>query len=176
MGAFLEIKPQEKIHTVYGDAKLHHTGYYLITTSKEGNAKKPLHRLIYETFYGKIPEGCVIHHKDGNKLNNCVNNLQLLAESEHNKLHHINQNISEEHKINLSKSLTITGIYRVKVENCKKCKNGVVYRYSYVENGKVKSITSVDISKLEQKVKERGFTWKILDEEKASKILYKGVL
>lgn len=30
----------------------------------------------------------VIHHKDGNGLNNSLNNLELLSASEHSKKHH----------------------------------------------------------------------------------------
>ena len=35
-----------------------------------------VHRLVYETFVGPIPEGLEINHKDGNKLNNTVANLE----------------------------------------------------------------------------------------------------
>ncbi len=34
-----------------------------------------------------IPYGFVIHHKDRNKLNNNIENLQLLSRSSHTKLH-----------------------------------------------------------------------------------------
>jgi len=35
----------------------------------------------------RIPKGCVIHHCDGDKLNNSIDNLQLLDNSTHTKLH-----------------------------------------------------------------------------------------
>lgn len=41
-----------------------------------------LHRVIYESFVGLIPEGMTIDHIDGDKLNNNVRNLQLLTPEE----------------------------------------------------------------------------------------------
>lgn len=38
-----------------------------------------VHRLVYETFIGSIPDNYEINHKDGNKLNNSVDNLELLT-------------------------------------------------------------------------------------------------
>ena len=47
-----------------------------------------LHRYVYESHYGKIPDGdYVIHHKDFNKDNNDISNLQLLTRGEHTKIH-----------------------------------------------------------------------------------------
>ena len=34
-----------------------------------------VHRLVVETFIGDIPNKMVINHKDGNKLNNSLQNL-----------------------------------------------------------------------------------------------------
>lgn len=38
-----------------------------------------VHRLIYITFFGPIPDGMVIDHADGNKTNNVVDNLRVLS-------------------------------------------------------------------------------------------------
>jgi hypothetical protein len=48
-----------------------------------------VHRLVYESVYGKIPRGCHIHHVDGNRLNNEISNLQLLTIAEHMRLEKI---------------------------------------------------------------------------------------
>lgn len=48
---------------------------------------KRLHRLIWEKFNGKIPKGFDIHHKDGNKLNNSLSNLECIPHSMHLSLH-----------------------------------------------------------------------------------------
>lgn len=37
------------------------------------------HRLVYEAFNGVIPEDLEINHKDGNKLNNCIDNLECIS-------------------------------------------------------------------------------------------------
>ena len=39
----------------------------------------PAHVYIYQFHYGKIPKGFQVHHKDGNVLNNCIDNLELLT-------------------------------------------------------------------------------------------------
>ena len=46
-----------------------------------------VHRLIWEEHYGKIPSGMDIHHKDGNKLNNKIENLECLTREEHKARH-----------------------------------------------------------------------------------------
>lgn len=47
-----------------------------------------LHRKIWEITHNKIiPNGFVIHHIDGNRINNHANNLKLMSRSEHSKLH-----------------------------------------------------------------------------------------
>jgi HNH endonuclease len=46
-----------------------------------------LHRDVWEYHYGKIPEGYQIHHKDGDKLNNEIENLECIEHSEHVKKH-----------------------------------------------------------------------------------------
>ena len=37
------------------------------------------HRLIYEVFIGELQENYVINHIDGNKLNNCIENLEQIT-------------------------------------------------------------------------------------------------
>lgn len=49
--------------------------------------KRKLHRLIWEKFNGPIPKGHHIHHKDGDKLNNSIHNLECLSHAEHLSLH-----------------------------------------------------------------------------------------
>lgn len=75
------------IKTKYGTAYLDR-GYYTISSSKEGNRGKKLHRLIYEDYYNTtIPKGMHIHHIDGNTTNNNPINLEMISGSEHNKRH-----------------------------------------------------------------------------------------
>jgi HNH endonuclease len=45
------------------------------------------HRVIWEENYGEIPVGFCIHHKDGNKENNNITNLECISRKHHAKLH-----------------------------------------------------------------------------------------
>ena len=54
--------------------------------SKAGIAFK--HRLVWHENFGEIPEGKVVHHINGNKLDNRIENLELLTRSEHMKKHY----------------------------------------------------------------------------------------
>lgn len=59
-------------------------GYYIT-----GHNIKYLHLDIWEYYNGPIPEGHIVHHKDLNKLNNDIDNLQLMTRSEHIRLHNL---------------------------------------------------------------------------------------
>lgn len=45
------------------------------------------HRWLWEEAYGPIPAGYDIHHRDGNKLNNTLENLELVAHQAHAQHH-----------------------------------------------------------------------------------------
>jgi len=45
------------------------------------------YRKIWENAYGKIPDGLEIHHIDGNRSNNELNNLKLVTLQEHLEIH-----------------------------------------------------------------------------------------
>ena len=71
----------------------------------------------------------------------------------------------------MSQALTSTGFYLVSAEKRPKYKTAsIVYRYKYQDkDGKRKTISSIDLDKLEQRVKARGLKWEIVDKEKANK-------
>ena len=52
------------------------------------NGKGYEHKMVYEYFSGtKIQDGYIVHHKDGNKLNNEYENLELMSSKEHKIIH-----------------------------------------------------------------------------------------
>lgn len=58
--------------------------YYLKVNLYKNGVGKPfyIHRLVYETFVGEIPEGMQVNHIDENKENNRVDNLNLMTPSQ----------------------------------------------------------------------------------------------
>lgn len=46
-----------------------------------------MHRVVWEFYNTKIPEGYEIHHIDFDRSNNAITNLQLLTTTEHKQLH-----------------------------------------------------------------------------------------
>lgn len=67
-------------------AKDKKSGYY--RSSQKINGKQVLlHRYVWEKYNGPIPKDCSIHHIDGNKDNNSIENLKLLSTSEHSSMH-----------------------------------------------------------------------------------------
>ena len=63
------------------------TGYYLCSTASKDGTRKRMHVYVWEYYNGPIPNGYHIHHIDRNKSNNQIENLILLKESAHRKLH-----------------------------------------------------------------------------------------
>jgi hypothetical protein len=45
------------------------------------------HRLVWELANGPIPIGHIVHHKDGNRRNNDLSNLELMSRKAHCKHH-----------------------------------------------------------------------------------------
>lgn len=79
------LKPGMRVKSNY--MQLH--GDYIETSTDQ-----LVHRLVYEHFNGSIPNGYVIHHKDGNKLNNRIENLQLMSSKEH-RVEHLHDTIGK---------------------------------------------------------------------------------
>lgn len=63
------------------------TGRYLIANlykeSKDSMVTKRIHNLVATAFIGKVPSGYEVHHKDGNKQNNHVSNLEIVSRKDH---------------------------------------------------------------------------------------------
>jgi hypothetical protein len=59
---------------------------YYRSTVKDGC--QALHRVIWESVHGLIPDGFVVHHIDGNPDNNLIENLSCIPLVEHLKHHY----------------------------------------------------------------------------------------
>lgn len=81
-----------KVFTRYLDTKnIHKKDYFYgeVYDRTIGRSKKvSLHRYIWMTYNGPIPSDHVIHHKDGNKLNNDIENLECVPERDHLSKYH----------------------------------------------------------------------------------------
>lgn len=66
-------------------------GYFSVVLRGDKGKRKytRIHRLVYETFVGEIPKGKKyhIHHINGNKQDNRLENLIYLSSSEHQQKH-----------------------------------------------------------------------------------------
>lgn len=135
----LEIEPSETLHTKYGTAKINCNGYYRITSKKEKNNGK-LHNSN-----GKCPNiGRKISKETKTKISESLKDRKF----------------SKEHKQKISQSRSVSGLYRVSKHKDNGCKQGFTWVYSYLENGKRKTIERVDLHNLEKEVKNRGLEWK----------------
>ena len=56
------------------------------SSSARSNGYAPEHRYNAENTYGTLGNK-VVHHKDGNKLNNTSRNLQVMSKQEHDRHH-----------------------------------------------------------------------------------------
>lgn len=55
-------------------------GYPCVCFWKDGkNCNRPIHRLMLEAFIGLCPKGCEANHKDGNKRNYSLTNLEWVT-------------------------------------------------------------------------------------------------
>ena len=103
------------LFTKFGTARINQYGYYQISSSKEGNNGKLLHRLIVENYYKiSLLPWAVVHHLDNDRLNNGIDNLTVLSNSEHLSLHNKGKNhhfygkkVSDEIKEKIRNSCTI---------------------------------------------------------------------
>ncbi len=171
------------IQTKYGNASIDAQGYYVIHSNEKGNRGKKLHRLIFEDYHNvTLLPGVDIHHNDGNRINNKIENLTAIPHNKHASIHtcvHTEESkrkISESRKgekhpnygkhhskktLNkMSHALNKTGYFRVMRIKKTGSKHGFTWLYSYYdETGKRHRITSVDINKLKEKVLAKGLDW-----------------
>lgn len=70
---------------------------YITPSGRKALSPKGRHKCIYilvwTLFRGPVPKGFVIHHIDGDKLNDRLDNLMMLTVSGHGRIHHQKINV-----------------------------------------------------------------------------------
>lgn len=66
---------------------------------------KRLHRAVWEYHNGEIPKGYHIHHIDGNRSNNSIENLTLMKSTEHMSQHMQDAERKEKARDNIKKAI-----------------------------------------------------------------------
>lgn len=97
-----EFKKGQPAHNYKGRTR-HAAGYNVFCEPK---GKRQLeHRLIVEQFLGrKLRRNEIIHHINGVKTDNRIENLRLMTQSEHLKLHQEEEKVKDETKYRTHKS------------------------------------------------------------------------
>lgn len=69
------------------------SGYIALSSYKK---RKVVHRIVMENHLGReLSPDELVHHKDGNKHNNHISNLEVVTRSEHMKIHNETRNRDE---------------------------------------------------------------------------------
>ena len=150
-------KETKYMKSKFGNVGLNQAGYQIITSAKEGNLKKRVHRLIWEDWYGKpVPKGYVIHHINEDKADNRIQNLQCVSNANHIRFHHKGKKckpFTDEHKKKLGEAKKGKPLS----ENARVVKNGIgnngKQNYGLRHNGKMIA-QSISKEKLEVMAKE----------------------
>ena len=126
---------------------INHEGYYFVSVSLGSRDIKPcikVHRAVAETFLENFDNLPVVNHKDGNKLNNNVDNLEFCTH-QYNTQHAIDNDLfvfrqNKKRIVRLSdmkefNSITEAGLFLNNLNPLKAskninralCKNGIAY-------------------------------------------------
>lgn len=85
--------------------KCYYDGYLINFSSGTGyptiwvNGKNTLlHRYVWEKYNGEIPEGYEVHHKDKNRRNYSIDNLEIKSVKDHHRKHAIENDLGKNNK------------------------------------------------------------------------------
>lgn len=75
------------------------------------------HKVFWERVNGKVPEGYVIHHKNGIKDDNRIENLEIMSHSKHSSMHHIGNKywLGKKHSDETRKKMSESAKIRYKI-------------------------------------------------------------
>ncbi len=63
------------------------TGRYYMRDGSGSKRERLLHRVVWNDNKGKIPDGLHIHHKNGDWTDSSIENLELIKQGDHTRLH-----------------------------------------------------------------------------------------
>lgn len=126
-----------------GGKRINKQGYIEVWKPEHPNANKKgyilEHRLVMSEYIGRaLLENEDVHHKDKNKGNNDINNLQLMTRSEHTKYHE--KNDKEKHKGNKKQQCQYPNC--TEMTNSKKglCNKHYKLQWQRLKNGLISNI------------------------------------
>lgn len=102
-------------------------------TSYLKNMGRHEHRVVMEKHLGRaLIKGEIVHHLDGDKHNNSIENLQLMTQSEHIALHREELKLAKKPKTHclrghplIGDNISLRGLIRI----CKTCQKMAQYKY-----------------------------------------------
>ncbi len=87
--------------------RLDKDGYLKVILYKDGPKEFRVHRLIADTFISHSNDLCIVNHKDENKSNNCVDNLEWCNANYNNNYGMRNSKIRKKNTNHESKSIKV---------------------------------------------------------------------
>ena len=107
-----------KVEIVGDNCQIFNNVKYYQHKKEHYRAAQNLHKVVYRYYFGDTPEGYEIHHKDLNKSNNDISNLQCLTSMQHHQIHAALQRKKKEKKSRELKS---------GIRDCPICGNAFYY-------------------------------------------------
>ena len=126
---------------------LNNSGYYKLTNSYI-KTNCYIHREVARLFLGEIPKGFIVNHKDGNKLNNSVDNLEIISQSANinhalNILRHGKIKLFNSDKNNIFK-LYNSGVKIVRIAELYNVSRSAMSKFIKRNNPNIETISSQD--------------------------------
>ena len=144
------LNPKKKYH--HKDREIYNYFYYRVSLRKDGKYyNKSIHRLVAEAFLPNPDNLPCVNHKDENKLNNCVDNLEWCTKSYNHSYGTCIERTSEKQRLTHSNCITIVG-YK---------ENEIIEFHSISSASRYFNVSHAAISKaIRRGNKCKGYNWK----------------